>query len=60
MLNGENLKNDIIGSFDDLMKARRASVGEIRVWSDGKKYIKTLKGWIPTEKASSYSKKDVI
>nr|DAG00454.1 MAG TPA: Mono-ADP-ribosyltransferase C3 [Siphoviridae sp. ct3r22] len=60
MLNGENLKNDIIGSFDDLMKTRRASVGEIRVWSDGKKYIKTLKGWIPTEKASSYSKKDVI
>lgn len=60
MLNGENLKNDIIGSFDDLMKARRASVGEIRVWSDEKKYIKTLKGWIPTEKASSYSKKDVI
>lgn len=46
--------------FDELMKARRASVGEIRVWSDGKKYIKTLKGWIPTEKASSYSKKDVI
>lgn len=60
MLNGENLKNDIIGSFDDLMKARRASVGEIRVWSDRKKYIKTLKGWIPTEKVSSYSKKDVI
>ena len=29
MLNGENLKNDIIGSFDELMKARRASVGEI-------------------------------
>lgn len=27
--------------FDELMKARRASVGEIRVWNDGKKYIKT-------------------
>lgn len=46
MLNGENLKNDIIGSFDNLMKARKASVGEIRVWSDGKKYIKTPKGWV--------------
>lgn len=60
MLNGENLKNDIIGSFDNLMKARKASVGEIRVWSDGKKYIKTPKGWVPAEKASSYNKKDVI
>lgn len=42
------------------MKARRASVGEIRVWNDGKKYIKTPKGWVPYEKASSYNKKDVI
>lgn len=46
--------------FDELMKARRASVGEIRVWNDGKKYIKTLKGWVPVEKTSSYGKKDVI
>lgn len=46
--------------FDELMKARRASVGEIRVWNDGKKYIKTPKGWIPIEKTSSYGKKDVI
>lgn len=60
MLNGENLKNDIIGSFDNLMKARKASIGEIRIWSDGKKYIKTPKGWAPAEKASSYSKKDVV
>ena len=28
--------------FDELMKARRASVGEIRVWNDGKKYIKGM------------------
>lgn len=46
--------------FDELMKARRASVGEIRVWNDGKKYIKTPKGWVPIEKTSSYGKKDVI
>lgn len=42
--------------FDELMKARRASVGEIRVWNDGKKYIKTPKGWVPIEKTSSYGK----
>ena len=46
--------------FDELMKARRASVGEIRVWNDGKKYIKTPKGWVSIEKTSSYGKKDVI
>lgn len=46
--------------FDELMKARRASVGEIRVWNDGKKYIKTPKGWVPIGKTSSYGKKDVI
>lgn len=32
-----------INSFNEITKAQRASVGEIRVWSDGKKYIKTPK-----------------
>lgn len=44
MLNSENLKNDIIGSFDELMKARKASVGEIRVHSNGIKYQKQPDG----------------
>lgn len=56
----ENFDIEFQSRFDELMKARRASVGEIRVWSDGKKYIKTPKGWVPAEKASSYSKKDTI
>lgn len=38
-----------INSFDEITKAQRASVGEIRVWSDGKKYIKTPKGWVLAE-----------
>lgn len=56
----ENFDIEFQSRFDELMKARRASVGEIRVWNDGKKYIKTPKGWVPYEKASSYNKKDVI
>lgn len=60
MVNDEILKIEIQNRFDELMKARRASVGEIRVWSNGKKYVKTPKGWVPIEKTSSYSKKDVI
>lgn len=38
-----------INSFNEITKAQRASVGEIRVWSDGKKYVKTPKGWILAE-----------
>lgn len=38
-----------INSFDEITKAQRASVGEIRVWSDGKKYVKTPKGWVLAE-----------
>ena len=38
-----------INSFDEITKTQRASVGEIRVWSDGKKYIKTPKGWVLAE-----------
>ena len=38
-----------INSFNEITKAQRASVGEIRVWSDGKKYIKTPKGWVLAE-----------
>lgn len=56
----ENFDIEFQSRFDELMKARRASVGEIRVWNDGKKYIKTPKGRVPYEKASSYNKKDVI
>lgn len=56
----ENFDIEFQSGFDELMKARRASVGEIRVWNDGKKYIKTPKGWVPIEKTSSYGKKDVI
>lgn len=44
MLNSENLKNDIIGSFDELMETRKASVGEIRVHSNGIKYQKQPDG----------------
>lgn len=49
-----------INSFNEITKAQRASVGEIRVWSDGKKYVKTPKGWVLAEKKDSYKKKDVI
>lgn len=49
-----------INSFDEITKAQRASVGEIRVWSDGKKYVKTPKGWVLAEKKDFYKKKDVI
>nr|DAJ68373.1 MAG TPA: VIP2 [Caudoviricetes sp.] len=49
-----------INSFNEITKAQRASVGEIRVWSDGKKYIKTSKGWVLAEKKDFYKKKDVI
>lgn len=52
MVNDEILKIEIQNRFDELMKARRASVGEIRVWSDGKKYVKTPKGWVPVEKGN--------
>lgn len=38
-----------INSFNEITKAQRASVGEIRVWSDGKKYVKTPKGWVLAE-----------
>lgn len=37
-----------INSFNEITKAQRASVGEIRVWSDGKKYQKQADGsWKP-------------
>lgn len=42
-----------INSFNEITKAQRASVGEIRVWSDGKKYVKTPKGWVLAEKKKS-------
>lgn len=38
-----------INSFNEITKAQRTSVGEIRVWSDGKKYVKTPKGWVLAE-----------
>lgn len=38
-----------INSFNEITKAQRASVGEIRVWSDGKKYVKIPKGWVLAE-----------
>lgn len=38
-----------INSFNEITKAQRASVGEIRVWSDGKKFVKTPKGWVLAE-----------
>lgn len=38
-----------INSFNEITKAQRASVDEIRVWSDGKKYVKTPKGWVLAE-----------
>ena len=38
-----------INSFNEITKVQRASVGEIRVWSDGKKYVKTPKGWVLAE-----------
>lgn len=38
-----------INSFNEITKTQRASVGEIRVWSDGKKYVKTPKGWVLAE-----------
>lgn len=37
-----------INSFNEITKAQRASVGEIRVWSDSKKYQKQADGsWKP-------------
>ena len=38
-----------INSFNEITKVQRASVGEIRVWSDGKKYVKIPKGWVLAE-----------
>ena len=43
-----------INSFDEITKAQRAFVGEIRVWSDGKKYQKQADGsWVLVEKKKS-------
>lgn len=43
-----------INSFNEITKAQRASVGEIRVWSDGKKYQKQADGsWVLVEKKKS-------
>jgi hypothetical protein len=43
-----------INSFNEITKAQRAFVGEIRVWSDGKKYQKQADGdWVLVEKKKS-------
>lgn len=45
--------------FDELMKARRASVGEIRVWNDGIARKKKPDGsWVPVEK--NYKNSQII
>lgn len=49
-----------INSFNEITKAQRASVGEIRVWSDDKKYVKTAKGWRPKGKGRNSKKEDEI
>lgn len=47
----ENFDIEFQSRFDELMKARRASVGEIRVHSNGVKYQKQPDGsWKPLSK----------
>lgn len=48
-----------INSFDEITKAQRASVGEIRVWSDGIARKKKADGnWVPVEK--NYKNSQII
>lgn len=47
----ENFDIEFQSRFDELMKARRASVGEIRVHSNGVKYQKQPDGsWKPVKR----------
>ena len=45
-----------INFFNEIKKAQRASVGEIRVWSDGKKYQKQADGSWRVVKGQKVSK----
>lgn len=59
MVNDEILKIEIQNRFDELMKARRASVGEIRVHSNGVKYQKQSDGsWKPLSKNGTKLEKE--
>lgn len=55
----ENFDIEFQSRFDELMKARRASVGEIRVWNDGiARKKKPDGGWVPVEK--NYKNSQII
>lgn len=55
----ENFDIEFQSRFDELMKARRASVGEIRVWNDGIARKKKPDGsWVPVEK--NYKNSQII
>lgn len=55
----ENFDIEFQSRFDELMKARRASVSEIRVWNDGIARKKKPDGsWVPVEK--NYKNSQII
>ncbi len=44
----------------ELEKAKKANLGEVRTWSDGKKYQKTNEGWKEIVENNSSNKKEIV
>lgn len=40
-------------------KGRKASIGEIRTWNNGKKYQKTVNGWVPVKQGSKQEEEPI-
>ena len=41
---------------DILEKGKKASIGEIRTWNNGKRYQKTVNGWVPVKSSGEKQK----